>query len=351
MASEGCAVVYMPILKGKEGELKAIDHLPEVLAARVMPIFEVPPTSGDPIKDAHSFADRARNVIPRGMSVAVDARYLDDPDGGWRGPLQAIVDDFADWCVPIRPVLHLNDSERRLAEARQAAEMHDGQAVIRLGGDIADPDEDEAEAALAKLCRRAGTTIEKSALVLDFFDVRSERDIGRVEALARKCLVWARRYPWESITVASGAMPESISDLPYNIATPIPRRDLALWRRLQDPDVIFGDYGVAHPKMTVKGWPPPPNLRYTDEDVWWIYRWARDGNGYKSMYDLCASLVAADHWPAEGPAYSWGDAEIAQRAAVLGGPGNAAGWRAWGTAHHLTHVLKMLEDSHDDTGG
>ncbi len=126
MASEGCAVVYMPILKGREGELKAIDHLPEALAAKVMPVFEVPPTSGDPIKDAHSFAEKARDVIPRGMAAAVDARYLDDPDGAWRGPLQAIADDFADWCVPIRPVLHLNDSERRLVEAGQAAEMHDG---------------------------------------------------------------------------------------------------------------------------------------------------------------------------------------------------------------------------------
>ncbi len=71
----------------------------------------------------------------------------------------------------------------------------------------------------------------------------------------------------------------------------------------------------------------------------------------QGMYDLCASLVAADHWPAEGAAYSWGDAEIAQRAAMVGGPGNAAGWRAWGTAHHLTHVVKMLEDSHDQLGG
>src|SRR5690349_8327629 len=122
MASEGCAVVYMPILKGREGELKAIDHLPEVLAVKMMPIFEVPPTSGDPIKDAYRFAEKARDVIPRGMAVAVDARYLDDPGGGWRGPLQAIADDFAVWGVPIRPVLHLSDSDRRLSEVRQAAE-------------------------------------------------------------------------------------------------------------------------------------------------------------------------------------------------------------------------------------
>lgn len=336
-------MVYMPILKGRDGEFRAIARLPAMLTPGILPVFEVPPTDRGPIRDAYAFTGRARRSVPPNMAIAVDAGYLTDPHDGRRGPLRDIAEDLAAWGIPLRPVLHLHDSARRLEEAREAAEMHSGHAVIRLGGAIADPDGgEEADSQLLDLCRRTGTTIEQSALILDFFEVRSERDIGRVEPLVRKCVAWARRYPWESITVASGAMPESIADLPANAATPIPRHDLALWKRLQDPDLGFGDYGIAHPQMRAGGWSPAPNLRYTDDDAWWIYRRARDGNGNKAMYDLCASLVTADHWPAEGPDYSWGDGEIARRARGHGGPEIPTGWRAWGTAHHLTHVLKML---------
>ena len=344
-------MVYVPILKGREGELRAIAHLPDMLAPRILPVFEVPPTVRGPIKDAYAFTRRACRSVPPNMTIAVDVGYLADPDEGRRAPLRDIAEDLAAWGVPIRPVLHLHDSAVRLAEARDATAMHAGHVVVRLGGYVADPDDEEAETQLRELCRRAGTTIEQSALILDFFEVRSKRDLGRVEPLVRKCVAWARRYPWESIAVTSGAMPESIADLPTNTATPIPRHDLALWRRLQEPDIGFGDYGIAHPKMTVGGWRPTPNLRYTDDDVWWIYRRARDGNGNKSMYDICASLVTADHWPAEGPGYSWGDSEIARRAIGHGGPEIPTGWRAWSTAHHLTHVLRMLGPLHDPLGG
>jgi hypothetical protein len=342
MACEGCALVYMPILKGREGELKAFARLPGTFAPSILPIFEVPPASRNPINDAYAFTKKARESVPSGMTIAVDFSHLGDPDRGWRGPLRDIAEDFALWGVPIRPVLHLHDSSRRLAEAREATEMHTGKAVVRLGGDIADPDDEVAEGRLAELCRQAGTTIEQSSLVLDFSEIRSVRDLGRVEPLVRKCVAWARRYPWESITVAAGAMPKTLADLPTNTATPMPRHDLALWKRLREPDLGFGDYGIAHPEMSTGGWVPIPNLRYTDDDAWWIYRWARDGNGNKAMYDLCASLVAAAHWPADGAAYSWGDGEIARCAEGFGGPGTPMLWRAWGTAHHLSHVLRTL---------
>ncbi|WP_284045030.1 beta family protein [Paractinoplanes maris] len=248
----------MPILRGREGELKAIARLPEAFVPSTLPIFEVPPASNDPIKDAYAFTKKARDSVPLGMTIAVDVGHLGDSDDRWRGPLRDIAEDFALWGVPVRPVLHLHDSSRRLAEAREATEMHTGQTVVRLGGDAADPDDEQAEGRLAELCRQAGTTIEQSSLVLDFFEIRSARDLGRVEPLDRKCVAWARRYPWESITVAAGAMPKTLADLPKNAATPIPRHDLALWKRLREPDLGFGDYGIGHPEMSVgDGFPCP----------------------------------------------------------------------------------------------
>jgi hypothetical protein len=338
----GLLVIYVPILKGREGELKAIANVAEPVLPYVLPIFELAPSDAGPIKDAYAFARKAQDSIPRDLTIAVDVGYLADSLDGVRRPMRDVAEDLAAWGIPMLPVLHLYDSAERMADVAWAAERHSGRAVVRLGDGSADPDDEQAEAQLGRLRDDAGLTVERCALVVDVFEVRSERDLSRVEPVVRKCVSWAQRYPWQSITVVSGAMPESLSDLPTNVATPIQRWDRLLWERVRELDVQYGDYGIAHPRMTGKRWAPMPTVRYTDDDRWWIYRWSRDGRDNTAVYDLCKALTAADHWPDQGASYSWGDEEIAHRAAGFSGPGNATSWRAWGTSHHLAHVVDHL---------
>ncbi|MEV4820115.1 beta family protein [Micromonospora tulbaghiae] len=102
--------------------------------------------------------------------------------------------------------------------------------------------------------------------------------------------------------------------------------------------------GADNPAMQTTGARGPlPSLRYTAGEDWWIYRWARhETGGNDSFYDLCQALISSDHWPAEGPDYSWGDSELARCARRQPGPGSATQWRAWGTSHHLAHVTSEL---------
>ncbi|MEV6488819.1 beta family protein [Actinoplanes sp. NPDC051633] len=332
----------MPILKGRDGEFKAVAQVSGDAVSRIVPIFEVAPTGRGPTKDAYAFAQKAQASVPRDMTIGVDISYLDDPFDGPRRPARDIADDLGAWGIPILPVVHLQDSDDLLADAGDAASGHSGHAVVRLGSDTVDPDDEEAEAQLNRLQRCTGLPVENYSLLIDVFEVRSERDVTRVEPVVRKCVSWARQYPWHSITLASGAMPASISDLPTNTATPVRRWDLLLWQRVRELGLQYGDYGIAHPRMTRGGWRPMPNLRYAHDEAWWIYRWTMENNDNTAIYRLCEALVAADHWPSQGQAYSWGDAEIAQRAAGLGGPGNATSWRAWATSHHVAHVVDQL---------
>jgi hypothetical protein len=43
--------------------------------------------------------------------------------------------------------------------------------------------------------------------------------------------------------------------------------------------VQYADYGTAHAAMTGTKWLPKPNLRYTDDENWWVYRWPEDKKG------------------------------------------------------------------------
>lgn len=335
-------VTYMPILKGRQGELTAVEHLSPALRRQVLPIFEVDPTVRGPVEDAHRFVDSVCGSVLAGLVIAVEVRYLDGPVAGLRRPMRIIADDLNSWRISILPVLHLDDSSEQLADAGHAAEIHRGTAVLRLAIDAHDPDGEEADKALARLHDQTGLPTDQCHLLLDLIEMRSERDLTRAEPAVRKWMSWAQRYPWRSITVAAGAMPASISHIPFMTPTALPRWDFQLWQRVAGLGVQYADYGTAHPAMTGAKWRPKPNLRYTDDENWWIYRWSEEKTGSHPMYDLCQALVASDYWPASSADLSWGDQQIAARAHDLGGPGNPGNWRAWSTSHHLAHVAAQL---------
>lgn len=164
------------------------------------------------------------------------------------------------------------------------------------------------------------------------------------EVVVRRIVGWLRHLTWRSVSLAGGAMPSSLSDLPVDEPTPLWRWDLALWRRMADLGVDFGDYGISSPTpagSTARR--PLPTMRYTADEAWWIYRWSRrGGRSDDRCYDLCRALVSAEHWPRAGGGFSWGDHEIARRARYTSGPGSATSWTAWGTSHHLAHVVTWL---------
>ncbi|MEV0569016.1 beta family protein [Dactylosporangium sp. NPDC050588] len=313
--------MYVPILKARKGEFRAIAELAAPLAPLVMPVFEVVPTANGPGKDLWSFSLKVADSVPEGLLIAVDTHRLAVPLSGIHSPLDYVAHDLAAFGVPMLPVVHLTDPPAQLAVAAHAARLHLGRALVRLTGD---PPEGPILA--------PGLPPEQCDLLLDMASVLSDRDLTRTEPLVRKYLAWAHRRPWRSITVAAGAMP---AILPRHTPTEIPRWDLALWHRIEDPDVQYGDYGIAHPQTTNPRWRPSPNLRYTGDTTWQIYR-----SPDLDMYHLCRAVISSDTWPGTG--FSWGDAEIAARAAGRPGPGNATNWRAWGTSHHLAHVVHQL---------
>ncbi|WP_018784305.1 beta family protein [Micromonospora sp. CNB394] len=331
---------YYPILKGRKAEFRALDHIADELVPHILPIFDVPPSDQGSIKAASAFSQRAQESIPRDMAIAVDVRHLPEPTTGTRRPLQDIADDLHRWGIPALPVAHLHDTPAQLADVRDAAAPYGG--VIRLPADHTEPDAAETGARLSHVLSATELHPEDCILILDVAEVPSDRDLTSAEPLIRKHLAWARRHPWKTVVVAAGAMPANISHVPAHTATPLRRRDFDLWKRLQEHDIQFADYGITCPRMSSGTRGPAPNLRYTHHDAWWAYRATRDGNGNIGIYDICKALVSADHWPAAGRHFSWGDEQIALRAACHAGTGVATDWIAWGTSHHLAYVAAQL---------
>jgi hypothetical protein len=114
----------------------------------------------------------------------------------------------------------------------------------------------------------------------------------------------------------------------------------------------YGDYAIAHPMLPIgAGYPAPPQLRYAVTDRWITMKGRRqDRRGHAQFFEICADVLRAAGDEALSADASWGDGYISTAAAratdptIRIGPGNASTWRAIGTSHHLTFVVRSLTD-------
>ncbi|BCJ64240.1 beta family protein [Polymorphospora rubra] len=348
--------VYRPILRARRGELDALRHLDAGWIPSVTPILVAQSTPRGPVQDAYDFFKAVGDRLPRGLRIGVDLADLPDPDGGLSYPARDVAEYLAGWGIPMLPVLRVTDSARRLTAYGDAARMHDRRAILRLRPDEA-PGPATATRACDRVWRRTGLLPERCDLVIDLGALTHPGDLPGAEHTVRRVLGWAIGERWRSVTVAAGAMPPTLSHLPRNVATRLPRWEAELWRRIRHLPVGFGDHGVTAPRPGGRDHParPLPTMRYTTRDAWWIYRWSRHTGGRPDdrFYDLCGRLTSAPHWA--GAALSWGDREIARRARRTPGPGTPTSWIAWATSHHLAYVLSALtgtgsEPDADPTG-
>lgn len=357
---EPSVTVYMPILKGRNAELRAVEQIPPDQHSMIRPLIEVMDTKPDRDdvrartlqKDAADFADSVRDRMPPGMVFAVDCRHLirtyGRPDNaGAMAQVSAFIHMHGHRMIP---VFQQTDDPEDRTEVGQAAATHGLGACLRLP---CGPPRRAADAArLSRLVRTMGLGMPEVDLVLDLWAIKSDHDLRQGVVSARQAIAWACGMPWRSITLAGGAFPREINDLPFDTSTSLPRREALVWTEVvssitDDRKIGYADYGVSHPRK-----PPPygrahPNLRYTVDECWEIYRCAkRDGGGGGALgcfRDLCKGVIASDHWPPQGTAFSWGDQQIERFAAGMSPVRNdPASWRAIGMSHHFAVVVDRL---------
>ncbi|WP_160161086.1 hypothetical protein [Actinomadura sp. K4S16] len=374
---------YVPILKAKAGELEALQHL-EAPPTPLRPLLELMPPSSrqqsgdlgeaEELDDAknnetgHGPADPAngsgetrkltrqlrklalaiRDDLPAGSICSIDASYIDTlpfaPDA-WECFTATLTEQLEP--APIRPVFRLTDPPERLAWVRGViAEFGEG-ACLRLGSPDRDVDVRQAAELLSRVLPQLELGPEQIGVVIDLWTIEDDRDLQRGLATAEELLKLTDQHPWQSVTVAGGAFPASISHLPGDAVSPLPRRDAHLWRQLQErqparlPD--FGDYAIAHPAPGIGSRAPLPNLRYTTDTEWQIWRQRTPQDlGNERFCIICRDVVASEHFPTDRSRLCWGDRQIATRSEECSSPGNATKWRAFGTSRHLALVSDRL---------
>ncbi|MER6213232.1 hypothetical protein ABT213_04150 [Streptomyces sp. NPDC001674] len=342
----GKPLAYVPILKGKAGEFSALAHVTPAVRSCIRPVMELVP---DPdVRDVlETFCDRAMDAVPQGAVLTVDSGALPTTrvlEGEAGGPITRLSESMGLRGVRMCPVVRLTDSRDVLAEASRAVAAHESGACLRfsVAVDISEPLPPRGQ--IRSLLRRLRLEPEEVDLLIDAGPVDSRLACDHLVARSLSALTALSPWRWRRECVAAGAFPLNLTGFPRGRATPVPRRDAQLWRRVLSewqgipPD--FGDFGVTHPRVPAKSrGTPDPNMRYTTPDAWQVFVYPRVRAGNDDFFTLSADLVGSPYWPVSGAGTSWGDArlkECATRQRVKAGGGTE--WRAWATSHHLAVV-------------
>lgn len=346
-------VLYVPVLKGRQGELAALAAIQPITRQAILPLLEIVPGS---VEEAEQPA-QLRTVISRTAKrlatwadsrLLLDARFLppEAAPGDEFGTLGNSVTAAIDQGVDATPVVHLDDHPQVYRDAATLhGDLHRGVA-LRLGTEDLDEDSEDIEDALADLLNTLHVDRRDVDLILDLGAVNGDLSVRAGARLVADALRGLSAVDeWRNVIFAGGAFPSDLSAYEAWTLGEAPRYDATLYDYLRQrrrlPRIpTFGDYAVTHPTL-VAGLPyrSAPQLRYCVADRWLVLKGRlNDPRGHEQFFEVCERI--ATHPDFVGAALGNADARIASPRSK--GPGNAATWREVGTTHHLDFVVRRI---------
>ena len=354
---------YVPFLKGKAGEFKALAQLSVDQRQALTPLIDVPPEkvefSGEGI--IIKTVDEALKGYAAKIAEAwgsVDHCYVDiagfDPDlrlDGGRHPLTAFFADAKEANLAAIPVTGLDRDGPQLEATGGVCKAWRLGVAIRLHRpELSDPD--RLVEVLPKFLRLLDQEPRQVDLLLDFGELLKSE--GQTIEDGARAAIGALPFlrDWRSLVLCTGAFPGEVSRfIKTQRSGKRPRRDWNLWQRLASsndalPRVpAFGDCGVAGADWGSPFNPlemnPSCKIIYATDEEWVIVkgRSFRDfgGDQYRG---LAAQMRAREEFLKEGHCLT--EKKIIDCAAGKGGTGNLEQWVTAATRHHIEVVTQQL---------
>jgi hypothetical protein len=345
-------VLYVPVLKGRQGELAALAAIQPMTRKAILPLLEIVPGSVEEPERPSQLRTVVSKTAKRletwtGSRLLLDA-YLLPPEaapGDEFGTLGNSVMAAMDQGVDATPVVHLDDDPQVYRDAATLRkELHRGVAV-RLRTEDLDEDSEDIEDALTGLLSTLHAERQDVDLILDLGVVNGDLSVRAGARLAADAMRGLSALDeWRNVIVTGGAFPSDLSAFePWTLGE-APRYDATLYDYLRQrrrlPRIpTFGDYAVTHPILSGLPYRAAPQLRYCVADRWLVLKGRlNDPRSHEQFFEICERIAA--HPDFVGAALGNADARIANPRSK--GPGNALTWREIGTTHHLDFVVRRI---------
>ena len=346
---------YVPCLRWKQGEYKAVSVLSEGVREMITPLIEVAEKgydfeTGEYKKsiDDHlaPIAKRVRTNWQRRLCF-VDLSLIPSIDRmrGGLHPVRYVFEQLAaQGCLAVPVTAPARDAQYQLAVMQTVAKDTRG-LCIRVS--IEDAAEPGLKNSISTLLGKT-VSVKDCDLILDL----GAPNFLPLDGFATLIGTIIRQLPelnaWRSFTLIGTSFPANMGEIQSAQET-LPRNEWLLYKLLvpilaktKTRVPAYGDYAINHPQVIQKDMRllrPSGTIRYAVDDAWVIFKGpnVRD-NGYGQYVGHCKKVIASPFYP--GSSFSEGDKYIFNCANGSAGTGNLSTWRWVGTNRHLEKVAR-----------
>lgn len=350
---------YVPCLRWKQGEYKAMSLLSSAASNLITPLIEVPEKGYDFETKADKKTIEAHLALfPKRVathwkkrSCFVDLIHIAATERLKPAihPVTHVFNELeAFGCVAIPVTAPGRDTAYQRAVHQTPARKKRGMAVRLTIEEAARP---TLRTALQTLLGSENQP-ENCDLILDL----RAPNYTPLPAFAKLLVAIITRLPdlarWRTFTVIGTSFPPHMGEIQTNLEV-IPRNEWALYKlvavALAKAGVripTFGDYAINYPDMLPKDMrllKPSATIRYAIDDAWLIVK-GRNVRDHKfGQYRALAKSVVG-HASFLGTTFSSGGKYISGCANGTESTGNLSTWRWVGTNHHLEKVVQDLSN-------
>jgi len=365
---------YVPILKGKQGELTAIKNTAPKLMKQFTPLLEIPPIppkyiegQDEPIPsksiDAHVeyIGEKFSDALAGVSSVFIDGLYIEAEDELLDGssPTTAIFQALRNTKTCFIPTVGLDRVEDYVESVREAAKNDGRGCCVRLfESDLEGISELAPQ--VESLLKVLGLKPKDIDLLVDFGP-----RVPSKAALPYQIDTLPHVKEWRSLTVAASSFPVDMSKIAQNSIAESAREEWIAWLSLRSrqKNILrlpsYGDYSINHPVLSEidpRIINMSPNIRYTADINYVIVKGQaiprKKKKATKQEEEARNKLLPNEQYPKlaarlknhpswKGEKFSWGDKFI-ETCSRKGCVGNPTDWRAVGACHHIAVVLQQL---------
>jgi hypothetical protein len=348
---------YVPLLRWRAGEYRALKKLSDTCRERTVPLIEVLPPDYDfalrqPKKHIDEqlkpFAKQVEDHWPDRPAL-IDSVQIDAATrmGDGRHPLTFIFDEARAMGLDLVPVTALDRDAGYQQSVRGIVAAYERGIGLRCGLEEAlDPDFDtNVRALLAQL----GCPANAVDILLDLGNPKFDPQDPLIAIISSVLAGGGIFASARSVTMLATSFPDSLTTLRYGLDT-LPRREWLLYKALMAtlPGTVrrpgFGDYAVAaveFPKGNMRFMRGSPNVRYAVDDAWLVAKAKRQKSNNNHAYPgLCGAIVSSGRF--SGSAFSEGSRYIDGCRLGTEKMGNPTTWKWVATNHHITKVVADL---------
>lgn len=354
------ATIYVPVLRWKRGEVRALENLKPATQRKIIPLIDLMPHEYDPAEEGGSdpaleqrLLSDARN-LKRARDSEITWADLSDqnPDALANGV--HLVDFFfdaanAEGCEAV-PVVRLGADDDYVNAVRTVANRDGRGAVIRII--VPEFEDGEYSNALSEITSEVELSPADVDLVVDM-----RAGVVPTPAQSRIARAILDDIPnigaWRSVVLASGAFPRDLSamSIGHNL---VPRNDFHLWRHVcnHNParEPIFADNTTRYPELADDFDPALVNasasVRYTIEDDWLVLRGrgvrTPGAGGFQQYRGHSQHLIGMPEY--SGANFSWGDQRIQEIANGTTNSGNSETWVSISVNHHIEFAVEQISN-------